>query len=230
MKILAFNGSPRKQHGMTDRLLEIFLESARKAGAEVTKHFVTDLNINGCMGCFGCWWVTPGKCTQRDDMDWILEQILDTDVIVWSSPVYHDNIIHYLQRLRERTLPLALPEFMLRDDGETTHPARYRKQRKNVVIATAGFPENSAFDVVKRLFQNATHIHLPSSSALQEAENIPILREFIADVKSAAAKIVKGDPIDDPLKDRLSLVFPPEVKAELTRRHNEASDKLTPSG
>jgi multimeric flavodoxin WrbA len=230
MKILAFNGSPRKQNGMTDRLLDVFLESAKEAGAEVTKHYVSDLDINGCKGCFGCWWVTPGKCTQRDDMDWVLEQILDTDVVVWSSPIYHDNIIHSLQRLRERTLPLALPEFMLRDDGETTHPSRYKKKRKEVVVATAGFPENSAFDVVKRLFQNATHIHIPSSAALQEAENIPFLQDFLADVESAAVKLVKGEPIEDQMKARLSLVFPTEVKAELIRRHNEMSDSVTPSG
>lgn len=230
MKILAFNGSPRKQHGMTDKLLEIYLESARNAGAEVTKHFVTDLDIKGCTGCFGCWWITPGKCTQRDDMDWVLEQILDTDVIVWSSPVYHDNIIHYLQKLRERTLPLALPEFMLRDDGETKHPSRYKKTRKEVVIATAGFPENSAFDVVKRLFPNVTHIHLPSSAALQEAENIPFLLDFLADVELAAVKMVEGEIIDEQMKERLSLVFSSEVKAELIKRHNEISDSLTPSG
>ena len=162
-------------------------------------------------------------------MDWVLEQILDTDIIVWSSPIYHNNIIHHLQRLRERTLPLALPEYILRDDGETTHPSKYKKRRKEVVVATAGFPENSAFDVVKRLFQNATHIHLPSSASFQEADKIPFLRDFLADVESAAVKLVEGEVIDEQLKDRLSLVFPPEVKAEL-RRHNERSDSITPSG
>jgi multimeric flavodoxin WrbA len=229
MKILAFNGSPRKQNGMTDKLLDIFLESARKAGAEVTKHYVTDLDIKGCLGCFGCWWSTPGKCVQRDDMDWVLEQILDTDIIVWSSPIYHDNIIHHLQRLRERTLPTALPEFIL-NKGETTHPGRYKKQRKNVVIATAGFPEPSAFDVVKRLFQNAVHIHLPASSILYAAEEVPMIQDFIVDVESAATKLVKGEEIEGDLKDRLSLVYPPEVKHEIIHRHNEMSKNQTPSG
>ena len=229
MKILAFNGSPRKSNGMTDRLLDIFLESASKEGAEITKHYLSDLNINGCTGCFGCWWSTPGKCVQSDDMDWVLEQILDTDVIVWSSPIYHDNIIHSLQRLRERTLPLALPEFIL-NKGETSHPARYKKQRKEVVIATAGFPESSAFDVVKRLFQNATHIHLPASAVLYEADKIPIIQEFIGNVESTAVKIVKGEEIDDELQESLSLVYPPEVKNEIIRRHNEMSDNATPSG
>ena len=103
MKILAFNGSPRKEHGMTDSLLNLFLESAKAAGAEVTKHYITDLDIKGCTGCFNCWWGTPGKCVQRDDMDWIIPAILDTDILVYATPVYHDNIIHYLQREEKKS-------------------------------------------------------------------------------------------------------------------------------
>ncbi len=228
MKIIAFQGSPRKGHGMTDRLLDIFLDSAKEAGSEVTKHYVTELDINGCTGCFGCWWGTPGKCTQRDDMDWILEEILDSDVQVWAGPVYHDNIIHYLQKLRERTLPLALPEFIVRD-GETVHPGRHRRSRKNVIIATAGFPEYSAFDVVKRLFQSALHIHLPASQTLVMAPDIPIIKKFVASVKKAAVKMVNGEEIGDDLRETLMLDYPPEVKEKIIQTHNEMSAKFTPS-
>ncbi len=229
MKILAFNGSPRKNNGMTDRLLDVFLNAAEKAGADVKKHFVTDLDINGCTGCFGCWWVTPGKCTQRDDMDWVLEEILDADMLVWAGPIYHDNMIHYLQKLRERTLPTALPEFILKN-GETKHPARYMKKRQNVVIATAGFPEESAFDVIKRLFPTATQIHLPASQTLHQAKEIPIIQEFLENVTVTAEKLVKGEEIDSELKRKISLVYLPEVKADIIRRHNEMSEEATPSG
>ena len=229
MKILAFNGSPRKQHGMTESLLNLFLESAEAAGAEVTKHYLTDLDINGCTGCFSCWWRTPGKCVQRDDMDWIIPAILDTDILVYATPVYHDNIIHYLQRLRERTLPLALPEFIV-SKGETTHPGRYSRKRKQVIIATAGFPESSAFEVTERLFQDATHIHLPSSVMIEHGKELPIIQGFIQDVKNAAEKLVKGENIDESLGSRLKLVYPPEVKKKIIEQHNEMSAKYTPSG
>jgi multimeric flavodoxin WrbA len=227
MKILAFNGSPRKQQGMTDRLLDIFLDSAKESGAEVTKHYITDMDINGCIGCFSCWWKTPGKCIHRDDMDWALPAILDSDITVFATPVYHDNIIHYLQRLRERTLPLAMPEFVLRE-GETKHPGRYKenKTRKTVIVATAGFPESSAFDVTERLFQNDTHIFLPSSVLLVQGKELPIIQDFMEAVKNAADKLVKGEDLDDELKNRLKVDFPPEVKAMLIKQHNEASDNM----
>lgn len=230
MKIIAFCGSPRKGHGMTDKLLDMFLGSAKKAGAEVSKHYVTDLNINGCSGCFACWWSTPGKCVHRDDMDWMLEEILDSDIQVWAGPVYHDNIIHYLQKLRERTLPLALPEFLVKEDGESTHPGRYKRSRKTVAIATAGFPDSSAFDVVKRLFQNALHIHLPASQTLVMAPDTPIIKDFTEAVSKAAEKLVKGDEIGADLRDVLMVEYPFEVKEEIVKRHNEMSAKFTPSG
>ena len=229
MKILAFNGSPRKQHGMTDSLLNLFLESAEAAGAEVTKHYLTDLDINGCTGCFSCWWRTPGKCVQRDDMDWIIPAILDTDILVYATPVYHDNIIHYLQRLRERTLPLAMPEFIV-SKGETTHPGRYTRERKQGIIATAGFPESSAFEVTERLFSGATHIHLPSSDMIEHGKELPIIQGFIRDVKTAAEKLVIGEDIDESLDSRLKLVYPPEVKEIIINQHNEMSAKQTPAG
>lgn len=230
MKILAFNGSPRKGHGITNKLLDIFLDSADKAGAEVKKHYVTELEINGCTGCFGCWWGTPGKCVHRDDMDGILEEMLDSDVQVWAGPVYHDNIIHYLQKLRERTLPLALPEFLVKDDGESTHPGRYKRNRQNVVIATAGFPDSSAFDVTKRLFENALHIHLPASQTLVMAPDTPIIKEFVASVELAAEKLVKGEEIEEELRNILMVEYPPEVKEIIVKRHNEMSERHTPTG
>ena len=48
MKILVFNGSPRKSEGTTDILLEAFIEGAKESGADIEKHHVVDLNIGGC--------------------------------------------------------------------------------------------------------------------------------------------------------------------------------------
>jgi len=225
MKILAFNGSPRKQQGMTAHLLDLFLDSAEASGAEVTKHYITELDIKGCTGCFSCWWKTPGKCIHRDDMDWALPAILDSDITVFATPVYHDNIIHYLQRLRERTLPLALPEFIL-NNGETKHPGRYRKKRKTVIVATAGFPESSAFEVTERLFRDATHIFLPSSVLMVQGKELPIIQDFVDAVKTAADKLIKGENLDDELKNRLKVDFPPEVKEMLIKQHNESSENM----
>jgi len=114
MKLLAFNASPRKERGNTDILIERFIEGARKGGVEIEKHHISDLDINGCRSCFTCWWKTPGKCMHSDDMDWILPRIGEADILLFGTPIYGNNITHYMQRLVERTFPFSLPEMIVR--------------------------------------------------------------------------------------------------------------------
>jgi len=140
MKLLVFNASPRKSSGTTDVLLEAFIKGARSSGADVEKHHIVDLDINGCRGCFSCWWVTPGECVQRDDMDKLLPSILEADVMVLGTPIYGRNVTSYLQKLLERTFVFSLPEMVTRG-GETQHPGRVNKFPRLVLVATCGFPD-----------------------------------------------------------------------------------------
>jgi hypothetical protein len=99
-----------------------------------------------------------------------------------------------------------------------------------VIIGVAGFPEASAFDVIKRLFPNSTHITLPAAYVLQTPEIVPMIPEFLEGVKIAAERIVAGEEIDIELEDRINVVFPLNVKDEIIKRHNKMSENITPSG
>ncbi len=124
MKVIAFNASPRKQNSTTDIILNHFLIGAEQAGATTKKHYVTDLDIKGCTGCFTCWTKTPGRCIHRDDMDWIIPETQEADIIVLGSPIYNGYFTHYHQRMNERLLPTLLP--WMETHGETTqHPPRH---------------------------------------------------------------------------------------------------------
>ena len=50
MKVLAFNSSPRKSNSVTEILMKQFLEGAQESGADIEKHYITDLNINDGFG------------------------------------------------------------------------------------------------------------------------------------------------------------------------------------
>jgi multimeric flavodoxin WrbA len=84
-KILALMGSPRKK-GNTDLLVDKILEGAKAAGAEVEKVMLRDLVIKECDGCHVCWKGKP--CHQRDDMNDLYPKIIESDAIIFGTPVY----------------------------------------------------------------------------------------------------------------------------------------------
>ena len=53
MKIIALNGSPRKNWN-TALLLENALKGAKDAGAETEMVHLYDINFKGCISCFLC--------------------------------------------------------------------------------------------------------------------------------------------------------------------------------
>lgn len=227
MKLLVFNASPRKSNGTTDVLLEAFIEGARSSGADIEKHHVVDLKINGCRGCFNCWWVTPGKCAQHDDMDKLLPSIVGADVMLLGTPIYGRNVTHYLQKLLERTFVFTLPEMLTRD-GETSHPTRIRRFPRLVLAATCGFPDTSNFDIVRALYPMALPILLPAAQLLFYDEGKKHLSGFIQAVKVAGQKIAAGEELTDELKDQLIIEFSDEMKREILEMHNKYSESRSP--
>ncbi len=221
MKVLAFNASPRKQFGTTDIILSHFLEGARQAGASTKRYYVTDLEINGCIGCFTCWTKTPGKCIHRDDMDWLIPESQDADVIVLGTPIYNGNIIHYLQRMTERLLPTQLP--WMEEQGEITqHPSRHKKKpQKMVLVAVAGFPDYQAFNIVKAMSPNSLQILLPSSQILQDPVGVTLMKDFIDAVTSSAKQLIQYGIVDEETKKRLVVEFSPEMKNMMREQANK---------
>ncbi|OLS25758.1 MAG: Iron-sulfur flavoprotein [Candidatus Thorarchaeota archaeon AB_25] len=226
MKLLVFNASPRKSSGTTDVLLETFIEGARSSGADVEKHHIVDLEINGCRGCFNCWWVTPGKCIQRDDMDKLLPAISEADLMLLGTPIYGRNVTHYLQKLLERTFVFTLPE-MVNRDGETQHPGRVSRFPRMILAATCGFPDTSNFDIVRALYPMALPIFLPAAQLLLYEEGKKQLSGFLQAVRLAGQKITAGEELTRKMKDELIVEYSDEMKKAIVEMHNRYSESLS---
>ena len=153
MKITAFNGSPRGREGNTHLMLEAFLKGASSAGAEVDNILLAEKNINSCLGCFGCWLKTPGKCVRDDDMDILLGKLAECDVAVIATPLYMDNISGIMKNFMDRMLPLADPHLEKDENGECRYPGRNGKYPKMVVMSNCVLPEQSHFQVLRLLFK-----------------------------------------------------------------------------
>lgn len=84
-RILAIVGSPRRD-GNTNILVSQMAEGASGIGAIVDTILLGDLQINECDGCHRCW---QGKdCSKNDDMCEVYPKIIQSDVIIFGTPVY----------------------------------------------------------------------------------------------------------------------------------------------
>lgn len=101
-KVLILSSSPRKG-GNSDVLCDEFMNGAIDGGNKVEKIFLGDKNINCCTGCYACG-VNGGKCVQNDDMEEILMKIIESDVIVLSTPVYFYTMAAQLKMVIDRTV------------------------------------------------------------------------------------------------------------------------------
>ena len=95
MKIAILNGSPRKQN--TAAMVEAFAEGAKSAGHQVEVYHVGKMKIAGCLGCEYCHGKGEGKCIQKDDLEKLMPAYLESDMIVFASPIYYFTMTAQLE-------------------------------------------------------------------------------------------------------------------------------------
>ena len=100
MKVLGIICSPRKNSN-TGVLVKEALDSARIFGAETEIINVSDINITPCDGCESC--TITRKCRIDDDMQDVYTKLLQSDGIIFGSPVYFWNVTAQAKALIDRT-------------------------------------------------------------------------------------------------------------------------------
>jgi len=100
-KVLILSASPRKG-GNSDTLCNQLMEGAQQAGHQVEKIFLKEKKINYCTGCGACYNRGNG-CSQKDDMENMLNKMIDADVIVMATPVYFYTMNGQMKTFIDRT-------------------------------------------------------------------------------------------------------------------------------
>ena len=107
MKITILNGSPRKAN--TAAMAAAFAEGAMAAGHEVETIQVGRMKINGCLACEYCHGKGEGKCVQKDDMEKVMPAYLESDMIVFASPIYYFDVTAQLSAAIQRVYAIGKP-------------------------------------------------------------------------------------------------------------------------
>ena len=107
MKVIAINGSPRKNWN-TATLLQYALDGAASQGAETKLYHLIDYDFKGCRSCFACKRIgskSYGKCAARDGLTPILEEIdQEADAFILGTPIYIGGATAEMRALIERLL------------------------------------------------------------------------------------------------------------------------------
>ena len=106
MKVIAINGSPRKDNN-TAKLLGKALEGAAAKGAETEIVHLYELDFKGCRSCFACKRIggkSYGKCAVKDGASPVLEKVSQADAVIFGSPIYLGNVSGEMRSFLERLL------------------------------------------------------------------------------------------------------------------------------
>ena len=215
MKVLALNSSARTGgQSKTELLLNSFVKGMQQGGAEVEVVNLRHKKINYCIGCYSCWTKTPGICVHKDDMTQeLFPKWLESDTVVYASPLYHFLVNAQMKTFIERTLPALMP-YLQRSGDITVHPLR-GKHPDSVLISVAGFPDNSVFDQLsfwakkvmgKRLL---AEIYRPAAEAMISSRK---LQDILAATEQAGIEIVKNRSIS---RQTMDLIVQPITSPEM---------------
>lgn len=128
MKVVAFNGSPRR-NGNTVILLNEIFQILKKEGIETELIQLGNKQVHGCTACGKCKEFQDGKChIKNDHLNSCIEKMEEADGILIGSPVYFADVTPEVKAL------IDITGYVTRANGHTLK----QKVGASVVAARRG--------------------------------------------------------------------------------------------
>ena len=99
-KIVILTGSAHK-NGASSLLADNFEKGAQKTKNNIIRYDTAFLNVKGCKGCNYCR-NNNGICCQKDDFEKISKSIIDSDIVVFVTPLYYFDMSAQLKTVIDR--------------------------------------------------------------------------------------------------------------------------------
>jgi len=152
LKVVAFNGSPRKD-GNTAILLKRVLNVLEGEGFQTELIQLGGESVRGCNACRICYTLKNKRCVIEDDkVNEYIQKMLEADGIVLGSPVYFSMMTPELKALIDRAGYVARAN----DD-------MFKKKVGAAVVAVRRAGAIPTFDAINRFFLISQMI-VPGSS------------------------------------------------------------------
>jgi multimeric flavodoxin WrbA len=151
MKVLAFNGSPRKD-GNTAILIETIFAELRPQGIQTEWVQLSDKPIHGCIACEKCIQNRDKRCAvQTDAANEYIERMLGADAVILGSPSYFQNVTAEMKALIDRSGNVARANGrMFKDKIGAAVSAQRRTGAVHVIDAIGRFLMGNQFVIAGR--------------------------------------------------------------------------------
>ena len=102
MKVIAFNGSARKE-GNTSILLNMVCDELRAEGIGTEIYTLAGKPIQGCIACYKCIENKNKRCAvEKDIINECIQKMLEADGVLLGSPTYFADVSAGMKALIER--------------------------------------------------------------------------------------------------------------------------------
>ncbi len=141
MKVVAFNGSPRK-NGNTSILIGYVFKKLQKQGITTEMVQLGDKKIKGCIACYKCREKKNKQCVIKTDIvNQCIDKMLKADAIILASPTYVTDVTAEMKALIDRACLVAKAN----DD-------MFRRKIGAAVVAVRRGGATHAFDTMNHFF------------------------------------------------------------------------------
>ncbi len=142
LRVLGISTSPRVD-GNSDLLLKKALEGASDAGADIEYVNLRDFSFAPCRACDACW--KTGVCRWQDDYQKLFTRIVDTDRLIFATPIHFMAVCSQGKILIDRCQCLWARKYVLKqplwpDDD---------RDRRGMAIAVGGSKSTRMFDAIR---------------------------------------------------------------------------------
>ena len=137
MKITVITGSARK-NGTSNYMADEFIRGAKESGHEVYRFDSARADVKHCLGCNACGMGTK-PCIHKDDFVELKEHLLQSDIIVFVTPMYYFGMSSTLKKVIDRFYSID--------------PQIKNKNKKGILISVQHAPVDAVKEPINAHYQ-----------------------------------------------------------------------------
>jgi multimeric flavodoxin WrbA len=153
VKITILNGDIHPEKKDFSEYILLLEEKLVAGNHQVHTFNINNMNLFYCKGCWSCWWKTPGRCDIQDDGTQIFQSVINSDFVIFASPLLAGFTSSALKKITDRFVCLLHPYIQLKN-GESHHQKRYEKYPDfGLLLEKEPDTDNEDIEIVKNIYE-----------------------------------------------------------------------------